>query len=75
MANIWQSFRELLPRRPLLVGTVVSHNADGTSTLSTPEGGSVRVQGQDVAINDQAFYQDGRIVGEAPSLAVTVVDV
>lgn len=75
MATLWQSFRELLPKRPLLVGTVASHNADGTSTLTTPEGGSVRVQGQSVAVSAQAFYQDGRIVGEAPALSAFTVDV
>lgn len=68
MRNLARQFQELLPRQPLLVGTVTAHNADGTSTIELPAGGTLRVQGQSVEVNNKAFVQGGRIQGEAPDL-------
>lgn len=73
--NPWTRFRELTAGPPLLVGEVTAHNADGTSTIETPNGASVRVQGQGVAVNSNAYYRDGRIEGEAPSLPIVEVTV
>ena len=68
MSNPWEEFRRLLPKSPVMIGTVASLNADGTTTITTPQGGSVVVQGQGVAVDHRAFYQFGRIAGEAPEL-------
>lgn len=73
--NLWQRFRELLPSDPLLIGTVLSHNADGTSTVELPGGGQLRVMGQGVAVAAKAFIQGGRIVEQAPDLPVTEIEV
>lgn len=70
MKNLARQFADLLPKQPLLVGTVTAHNADGTSTVTLPAGGTLRVQGQSVAVNSSAFVQGGRIQGEAPSLTL-----
>ncbi len=76
MSNLWAKFQDLLPGRPLLVGTVQAHNADGTSTVVLPDGNSVlRVRGQEVPVNGQAFVQDGEIKGAAPSLTVVQIDI
>lgn len=66
--NLLAKFKKLLPSDPLMVGTVTAHNADGSSTLETLAGGTVRVQGQSVAVDSMAFYRAGRIEGEAPEL-------
>lgn len=66
--NTWAQFKSLLPSDPLLVGEVLSHNADGTSSVELPGAITIRVQGQTVAVGLQAFVQTGRIVGEAPNL-------
>lgn len=75
MRNVRAQFDRLLPKDPLLVGTVTSHNADGTSSLTLPGGGTIRVQGQTVAVGDKAFIQSGRVQGEAPNLATYEITV
>ena len=76
MSQLWKKFLDLLPGNPLLVGTVQSHNADGTSTVVLPDGAtSLRVRGQSVAVNGVAFIQGGEIVGDAPSLTVIQIDI
>lgn len=66
--NTWAKFRALLPSDPLLVGEVTAHNADGTSDVQLPGAITIRVQGQDVSVGNQAFVQSGRIQGVAPDL-------
>lgn len=66
--NLLVRFRKLLPQDPLQVGTVTAHNPDGTSTIQLDSGDHVRVLGQSVAINSRAFFQSGRVQGEAPNL-------
>lgn len=73
--NPWSRFRQLTAGPPLLVGEVTAHNTDGTSTIQTPDGGTLRVQGQGVAVGNNAYYRDGRIEGDAPSLSVIEVTV
>jgi len=67
--NIWKQFENLLPKDPLLIGTVITHNTGNTSTVQFPEGGYAVVYGQDVAISSKAFVKSGRIQGLAPSLS------
>lgn len=71
--NVWKQFEALLPADPLLVGQVLSHNADGTSSVQLPGAQVIRVQGQTVPVGNRAFVQTGRVQGEAPNL--TTVDV
>ena len=73
--NLFNQFKKLLPTQHLLVGEVVSHNADGTSTVNLPSGATIRARGQGVAVNDNAFVRDGEIAGQAPNLPVTNVTV
>jgi len=74
--NLWAKFVRLLPSSPLLVGTVQSHNSDGTSTIVLPDGNStLRARGQGVAVNSKAFVKDGVVQGEAPNLPVTQIDI
>ena len=66
--NVWKQFEALLPADPLLVGEVLAHNADGTSSVELPGNQVIRVHGQSVAVNARAFVQTGRVQGEAPNL-------
>lgn len=66
--NVWKQFQNLLPKDPVLIATVDSHNIDGTSTVTFLSGGSAIVYGQDVALNSKAFIQTNRIIGDAPDL-------
>ena len=75
MSNQWKQFAALIPGDPLLVGTVLSHEADGTSTVQLPDGGILRPQGQDVTVGDRAFVQSNRVQGEAPALLAVEVNV
>lgn len=75
MRNLYQAFQNLLPRDRLQAGTVIDHNADGTSTVTLPDGGLLRVTGQSVAVGKKAFIQSGRIQGEAPDLPLTEITV
>lgn len=66
--NVFQRFKQLLPASPLLIVTVDTVNPDGTSTVMTAAGGSMRVFGDGVTAGNKAFVKDGRIEDEAPDL-------
>ncbi|EIL99149.1 hypothetical protein UUA_09086 [Rhodanobacter thiooxydans LCS2] len=43
-------------------------NTDGTSSLTTPEGGTLRAIGTSVGVGANVYVQLGRILGPAPTL-------
>ena len=70
-ANVWAAFRELLPRDPLLVGTL--SNTDGQSSLITLiDGGVIRVRGTGV-VNSKYYIRAGRIENDAPNLMLSEI--
>ena len=71
--NIFAKFQKLIARPPTTVGLVTAHNADGTSTIQTPAGGSFRAKGQSVSVSSNAYVRDGVVIGAAPTLP-TVID-
>lgn len=73
--NAYGRLLRLLPKDPLLIGTVTDHNDDGTSTLLLIDGRPIRVRGQDVAVGLKAFIRAGRVEGEAPNLPLFNVTV
>jgi len=75
MINPWKRLEQLLPQDPLLVGDVIAHNIDGTSTVQLLDGRELRVRGQTVAVGQKAFIQGGEIRGQAPNLAVSQITV
>lgn len=66
--NLWARFKRLIPGDPLIVVSVVSVNSDGTSTVTTPGGGVMRVIGKEVEAGKKAYIKGGAIIGEAPNL-------
>lgn len=71
----WRDFERLLSPDPLLVATVAAHHSDGTSTVTLPGGGQLRVRGQDVAVGEAAFVRGGEIRGPAPTVTVVTLEV
>jgi len=68
--ELWGQFALMLERRPRLLATVVAHNADGTSSLVTADGQSLRAWGQ---LDGQVppytvFVRDGKVEAAAPNL-------
>lgn len=72
---IWREFQDLLPHDPLLVAEVVSHNADGTSTVEFPNGSRMKVRGQGVEEGGYAFIRGGEIRGQAPAVVPVTLEV
>ncbi len=70
--NVFRQFLDLLPARPLQVGTVTATDGD-VSTVELPGGGQLRARGQ-ASVGTKVFVQDGVIQGPAPDLPM-IVDV
>ena len=66
LRNPYRVFIDLLPARPLQVGTV-SAVAGGVATITMPGGGTLQARGQ-ATVGQRVFVRDGVIEGEAPTL-------
>ncbi|KRS22812.1 hypothetical protein AAY72_01470 [Alishewanella sp. WH16-1] len=75
MTNNYQRLRGLTASQPRTIGTVTSHNADGTSTVQLLSGSFITVLGQGVAVDSRAYIEDGRILGQAADLPFYQIDV
>lgn len=73
MRNVYRDFIDLLPPRPLQVGTVLSISGD-VSTIQLPSGGILQARGQ-ATVGQHVFVRDGLIEGTAPNLTVVVIAV
>lgn len=65
-ANVWALFKELLPRDPLLIGTLASTDGS-TSVMTLIDGGVVSVRGTGTA-GGKYYIRGGRVEGEAPNM-------
>lgn len=66
MANPYRQFLDLIPGDVRMVGEVMSHNGDGTSSIELPEGDVIRARGTDVPVGQKAFVLNGKVDGPAP---------
>ena len=66
LRNPFRAFLDLLPARPLQVGTVASVNGD-VITVTLPGGGVLQARGQ-ATVAQRVFVRDGVVEGEAPAL-------
>lgn len=73
MRNPYKKLIDLLPQRPLQVGTVASHS-DGVATITLPGGGTVQARGE-ANVGDHVFVRDSVIEGLAPTLPVELITV
>ncbi|MTI11686.1 hypothetical protein [Sansalvadorimonas verongulae] len=69
-SNIWKEFQGLLPKVRQVIGTVVSHNSNGTSTITLRNGSSITAKGQGVSIGQKALIKDGEVLREVPNLTL-----
>lgn len=70
MPNLYAEFRKILAPSQQQVGEVVAYE-DGTATIQLPGGDRCRAKGQ-TQLGAKVFIQDGKIIGPAPDLPVTV---
>ncbi len=73
MSNIYRTFLDLLPARPLQVGTVLSASG-GIVNVELPGGGHLQARGSATA-GQRVFVRDGLVEGAAPDLPVEVIEV
>ena len=66
LRNPYRVFMDLLPARPLQVGTVAVVDGD-VATITMPGGGTLQARGQ-ATVGQRVFVRDGVIEGEAPTL-------
>ena len=65
--NLFKQFLDLIPPRPLEVGTVQSIIASGIATIELPGGGVLQARGE-AMVGQRVFVRDGVIEGPAPEL-------
>ena len=73
--NPWKRFQELLPKTARLIGTVESHNSNGTSTITLRNSGTMTAKGHSVAVGQKVLVENGKEVREVPDLPVSDVQV
>lgn len=74
--DLWSQFGGLVAGAPRYLAVVHSHNGDGTSNVSTFEGGVMRANGQlSQTPPYNAWIQDGRVVDAGPNLPLITWEV
>jgi hypothetical protein len=71
LTNIWKTLYGAAPGVRLIKGNVTVSNGDGSYTIATSDGGTIRARPlptQTWSIGAGVFVRDGRIVDSAPSL-------
>jgi hypothetical protein len=69
--NPWLDLLGLVPQGRYIKGNVTAINADGSVTVATSDGATIRARplpGQTWTPTQGVFVQDGRIVDSAPDL-------
>ncbi len=74
MRNLWGLFRDLLPSTKRIIGAVVAHNDDGTSTIQVA-GGVFRARGQLVPIGQQAEIEGGAVLRQTVTLPTVTIEI
>jgi hypothetical protein len=65
------AFEDLLPRDPLVVGTVL-HSVGGVTTVTLYDGGSLKVRGS-ASVGSKVYIRGGIIQGAAPDLPLSTI--
>lgn len=73
MSNIYRQFLDLLPARPLQVGSVTAVRGS-SCTVQLPGGGLLQARGQ-ASVGQSVFVRDGVVEGQAPSLPVEIIEI
>jgi hypothetical protein len=75
--DLWSQFGDLAEPPRKYLATVTAHNADGTTSITTPEGYQTRVLGrlETDALPYNVWVLDGRVLEAAPAFPITNVEV
>jgi len=73
MSNLYTLFKDLLPKYPLMVGTVASID-NGVATITIDGGGAMQARG-DTTVGARVFFRDGVIEGPAPTLTLVAIEI
>ena len=86
--NLFRRLQSLLPAPPVLVGRVVAHNSDDTSTIELPggqatgafdgllqTGSRIVARGRGVPVGQNAFVRDGVVESEAPDTVLADIPI
>ena len=73
--NIWKQFQGLLPKHSRIIGTVISHNNNGSTTIALREGSQVTAEGQAVALGQKALVENRTVIREVSDLSFYRVQV
>ncbi len=73
--NPWRQFQGLLPKTSRIIGTVTSHNGNGSSTLALRDGSAINVKGEGATVGSNVLVEGGEVVREVPDLPVYDVQV
>ena len=75
--DLWSQFKSLLDPNPRILATVIAHNADGTSSLVTADGATMRAWGsiEGATLPYNVFVRGGKVEATAPNLALLQLDV
>ena len=68
--NPWKQFEGLLPKSSRIIGTVTSHNSNGTSVIALRDGSIITAKEQGAGVGQKALIENGGIVREVPNLPV-----
>lgn len=71
--NLYKQLIDLLPQRPLQVGTVVAV-VNGVCTVELPGGWRDTARGT-ATVGQKVFFRDGAVEGLAPELPLVQIDV
>ena len=71
--NLFRRFEQLLPKRPLEIGTVQAITTDGL-LVELLGGGTTRVRGE-AQPGERIFIRDGASEGPAPAMPTTYIEV
>ena len=66
--NPWKNFQGLLPKTNRIIGTVDTHNSNGSSTIILRSGLTMTAKGQGVSTGKKALIESGEVVREVPDL-------
>ena len=73
--NPWKNFQGLLPKTSRIIGTVASHNSNGTSAITLRNGSTITANGQSVGVGQKVLVENGEVVREVPNLPSYLVQV
>ncbi len=68
--NPWKQFQRLLPKAARVIATVVTHNSNGTSTLTFRDGSSMTAKDQGVSVGKKTLVDGEDLIREVPDLPV-----